>query len=972
MSNNFFNRVADLFDGFKDSQPATPQQPVLPTLDTRPIPPSSALQKSADALPSVKNWSHPFKAKGNPLAQLVKLSKAAAGYYPLGRNGLWHGGVHFDAGTAGVMDQSSVSCLADGEVVAYRIDGLSPKTVYLINKVSVMKPFSRNFVLVRHRLQPPHIEGSADIPPSLTFYSLYMHLQDWAVYRRDHAIDRPKFWPEGHTRRVKATVKDVLPGHPGQQGLNVRNQVQRGKVLALLPRGAEVTVSGEGDYRKLENTNGPDALKSADGSLHGYLSIYFLEAIAGDEYRVRGNASLNVRAEASASSKVIAELPMGTEVTVSGEGEFRKLERVNQYVHFNSLEGAREPLADSIVVLKQPIAIKAGDLIGHIGQYQDSKAEHPEEKLHLEVFSGDDVDTFIEASRAWAQRLPATGKTWLKLAKGTPVVTHQARFNATQPPTLNAAHTPSDADLWVPKSLLDGLPAEKKIVIPATDDRKAYNWYRLDGLLHDANSQFLDGWVREEVGVTPWVNPWSWEGYETIYNYDTPRQSLASFLRAVGRFNETELGRHGALAEMSDKGPMKSRLYDIIDRNHDGKMTAEELQAAMCLPAHAQSLSHLIIHYESEWHYKPQKWDALDEVLGHSGSTPHLNWLAEKERIKQISWWNEVAPKVGLPAHGKVYHFHPVGLVGRFLVKDECACGCCLEIKFSRYKWVRKRGGHPDDTYFGPVFNGTKKLNKFTGWNDLISKGKATSDEKAIVIAMSSNEGAMDAVQAWDWQTFSAGAMQKTVTPEGYGELPKQIGEFQAENTVLFNEIFAQCGWSIRQEAGGARIYYSSKDTGYEDITGRALYNFIKKDFGQADSGFPKKSESLASIASAIIHEEFQKKQVIDFIARMRVALSKSPRGYSSPASEFFQSKLGRALVLDHDVNAPGNVSRDLKSAIDTLRSRHSGLSSNPLLWGENRIQYENELIAIYGPARSMNSPLERYNHLNELLKGAL
>jgi len=64
-------------------------------------------------------------------------------------------------------------------------------------------------------------------------------------------------------------------------------------------------------------------------------------------------------------------------------------------------------------------------------------------------------------------------------------------------------------------------------------------------------------------------------------------------------------------------------------------------------------------------------------------------------------------------------------------------------------------------TYYGPVYHGTKKLNRFSGWDDLISKGKATSDEKAIVIAMSSNEGAMDAVQAWDWQTFSAGAMQK-------------------------------------------------------------------------------------------------------------------------------------------------------------------------------------------------------------------
>ncbi|VVO40422.1 hypothetical protein PS691_05687 [Pseudomonas fluorescens] len=120
------------------------------------------------------------------------------------------------------------------------------------------------------------------------------------------------------------------------------------------------------------------------------------------------------------------------------------------------------------------------------------------------------------------------------------------------------------------------------------------------------------------------------------------------------------------MADEGDKGPIKSRLYDIIDRNRDGKMTAEELQAALRLPAHAQSISQLIVRYESEWYYKPQKWDVLDELLGHSGSTPHLNWLAEKERIKQLSWWSEVAEKVGLPVHGRVYHLHPVGMAGHF------------------------------------------------------------------------------------------------------------------------------------------------------------------------------------------------------------------------------------------------------------------------------------------------------------------
>ncbi|NWE75575.1 pesticin C-terminus-like muramidase [Pseudomonas yamanorum] len=48
-----------------------------------------------------------------------------------------------------------------------------------------------------------------------------------------------------------------------------------------------------------------------------------------------------------------------------------------------------------------------------------------------------------------------------------------------------------------------------------------------------------------------------------------------------------------------------------------------------------------------------------------------MNWLAEKERIKQISWWNEVAPGIGLPAHGQVYHLHPVGLVGQFDFKND-------------------------------------------------------------------------------------------------------------------------------------------------------------------------------------------------------------------------------------------------------------------------------------------------------------
>ena len=523
-----------------------PHRPILPTPDGRPVPVSVPVEPEADALPPVNSWSHPFRDKNHPLHQLTHLAKAAAGYYPLGISGLWHGGVHFDGGTAGTVDQSSVHCLADGEVVAYRIDQQTSTTGFWVHTLSVNKPFSRSFVLVRHRLQPPKIEGSSDTPPNLTFYSLYMHLQDWAAYQEDPRIERPLFWPQGTTYQVGESANDANPAKLKERGLNVRNQAKNGAVFGFLPRGAQVAVSGDGAFRRLENTLGPEALQNTDGSLKGYIAVGYLQSIADGQYRVvTQKGPLNVRAEGRRESPSIGQLHSGTEVTVSGEGEYRKLERINQYVHFASLQGAREPELDRVVVLDKPIAIKAGDLIGHIGWYQDSAVEHPEQRLHLEVFSTEVVDSFIEASRAWGKRLPPSSKTFLKLAKGTAVVTHQERFSTQQPPTLKAPNTPSAAEVLLPKSLLDGLPADKKIKVSATDGNSACNWYRIDGLLHDAENNLLDGWVCEQVDVTPWVSPWSWENHEVIYNWDGPRTLLASFRRATGQMNEAELKRFG-------------------------------------------------------------------------------------------------------------------------------------------------------------------------------------------------------------------------------------------------------------------------------------------------------------------------------------------------------------------------------------------------------------------------------------------
>jgi len=229
------------------------------------------------------NWAYPFPGKGtevDPLQYLTHMAKAKGGYYPTGENGLWHGGVHFDQGTAGAFDQSSVRCIADGEVIAYRIDESYPLSEFVdevprINRAA----FSTGFVLVKHSLHPPlpanaaGASSSEQTPPVLTLYSLYMHLQDWAGYRAKPHLPRPVFWG-GDTYVVDTQGDDLI----------VRSQPSRsGAEVTRLANGTQVRIGiRDGEYCKLvavpSGTTNPALVAGEDGELPGYLASKYLKA----------------------------------------------------------------------------------------------------------------------------------------------------------------------------------------------------------------------------------------------------------------------------------------------------------------------------------------------------------------------------------------------------------------------------------------------------------------------------------------------------------------------------------------------------------------------------------------------------------------------------------------------------------------------------------------------------------------------
>jgi len=563
------------------------------------------------------NWAYPFPCKDtstDPLQLLAHMGKANGGYYPTGENGLWHGGVHFDEGTAAAFDQSSVRCMADGEVIAYRIDERYPVSEFTDEVPRVKRaPFSTGFVLVKHSLQPPPLKNAdggingGQNPPTLTLYSLYMHLMDGAGYQAQPDLQRPAFWEA--KRYTVNTQNDGLSVRAGPSKNSTR--------LSELCQGAEITIGEtEGEFSKLvgliSGTAKPALEPDDEGQLPGYVSTRLLKP----------------HTEPAAYGKV--------------------------------------------VVLESGLPIKAGDLIGHPGLYQnhDGAAQH---MVHVELFSCDDVPAFIARSRAWASRLPDDQKNLLKVYKGaSKLIAHRAGISAENPPKPSDEGTYVGVDLIIPQALLDGLPASHKIQVPMPAEggtpASTALWWRLDSLFADENGSPINGWLAEQELITTRHSPWEWEGFQCVEETGTPIEKLAYAFNTRGLLDTEEQHNYRAQISKADGGPVLAlaRLHDIFDTDNNGVLTSMEIRAALAKPWQAQLFGQLITRYESEWFWNKSKWDELDPLLAEELGKPNLVWEAEKQRIEKLSWWGDLAGRHGIPTSGMMWSLSPIGCFTSF------------------------------------------------------------------------------------------------------------------------------------------------------------------------------------------------------------------------------------------------------------------------------------------------------------------
>ena len=678
----------------------------------------------------LEKWAFPFKTAGASSAEVTDpqlyynaLAKANSGFYPMGANGLWHGGVHFDAGTGALLDQSAVRCIADGEVIAYRIDERYPTSQYGEDPTVVHLPFSSGFVLVKHRLELPALPTAATpasaatpaapatAPPAtpiaapaaeaLTFYSLYMHLLDWAGYCAAGAPTPAAFLaPSLYTVSTR-------PSDP-QLGLRVRKEASGGdtEVLALLPKGCKVTLGAadplKPNWQPLLSVDQGAAIPALASGVIGWVYAPELAgntvadlAIDDEPALTLTHQGLRVRKDGNGTGTIIGVLPRGAQLKVGPKqtGGYCKLLEVLDYhgvpalpngadgkplgyVYHADLDASRTPPAfDTVTLLPTPQPIKAGELIGHIGQYQNYDEATPRALLHLEVFSCDDVPAFITKSRARAASLPESEKTLLHVQPGTKLVTHTANMTAANPPKVSDPGSTIGVSRTIALAVLNNLPAERKIQTstPMTGGAPVVTqWWRLDNAFADADGNLISGWLSDRLATRH--SPWEWHGFDFISETTSASEQLANHLAGQCLLSEAELPDYQAQISTADSGPIKTRLYDIIDgadgTTLDEKLSVAEIRAALSKLWHAQSISQLISHYESEWYWQDAKWDALDKLMEHTPATPNTDWVAEKARIKTLAWWDKLAGQHGIKADGMAWHFHPLAALSIFMQRS--------------------------------------------------------------------------------------------------------------------------------------------------------------------------------------------------------------------------------------------------------------------------------------------------------------
>lgn len=199
----FLRPKAEFFKG--KSSDVVRSEPSKGVENAKPIASISQCKQLKFGFPVHQPNGNPYE---NESAVFAALKSESSGNYLIGKGNFFHGGIHItDKVAPHCKDKDMVRCIADGTVVAYRLN----KNYLSVSHLGENLSYSSSFCLIRHDYASA--VGASGTCNTLTFYSLYMHLAAHSVYSTAAASQTYKITESRLRARNKPELGDDFIGY---------------------------------------------------------------------------------------------------------------------------------------------------------------------------------------------------------------------------------------------------------------------------------------------------------------------------------------------------------------------------------------------------------------------------------------------------------------------------------------------------------------------------------------------------------------------------------------------------------------------------------------------------------------------------------------------------------------------------------------------------------------------------------------